>query len=102
MRASPLKVFFGTLLLLLLTQNRAVTQGALASVEGRVVKAAGGDPLAEVALELVRNVATPVLPGTPGQPPPQRTATITGTDGRFVISNIAPGEYRLYATHPNG
>jgi hypothetical protein len=31
-----------------------------------------------------------------------RLSAATGTDGKFVISDVPAGDYRLYATHPNG
>src|SRR5207244_3534128 len=38
-----------------------------------------------------------VARGGPAAPPTFRTAR----DGKFLIPNVAPGEYRLYGTHSN-
>lgn len=97
-----MQILLGTMLVFVLTQPGAATQGAVASVEGRVLRASGNDPLAEVSVELVRTSSDPAAAARTGQPQPPRTVATTGPDGKFVISNVPPGEYRVYATHPNG
>ena len=76
---------------------------APAILSGRVVDSLSGQPLADAAIELVRVATTaPASAGgrsTPA-PPPQRTRT--SDDGRFELTNIPPGDYRLYGTTDNG
>jgi hypothetical protein len=73
-----------TVLFALLAQT-----GSTASVEGIVVKLGSGEPLARATVTLWndKNVRA-VLSAT------------TGADGRFTISNVEPGDYRLQASHP--
>jgi len=104
MRSNPLSVFLGAVWLFLWILPGSATQGAAASVEGRVVKAADGEGIADVSVELVRANANPPQAGANPLPvpPSSRLGATTDAAGRFVISNVPPGEYRLYATHPNG
>src|SRR4029453_16588359 len=63
--------------------------GTTRSIEGIVVKLGTGEPLARATVTLRNdNNARVVLSAT------------TGADGRFAISNIQTGEYRLQASHP--
>jgi protocatechuate 3,4-dioxygenase beta subunit len=73
-----------TVLFALLAQT-----GTIASIEGIVVKLGTGEPLARATVTLRNdNNVRVVLSAT------------TGADGRFAISNIQTGEYRLQASHP--
>src|SRR4029434_8254710 len=111
-----MKALLGIALSLALTQGQP-SQSARASVEGQIVRSAGGQPLADVTVELIPAARNPggTTPGLPpelalavGQVGAQRPAAtprlsaVTATDGKFVISDVPAGDYRLYATHPNG
>lgn len=80
-------------------QPQQQAQQAPATVEGRVVKYGTGEPLADVTVELQR---TSPQTGPPNAGPPPIPPVKTDVSGRFQIANIAPDEYRLYATHSNG
>ena len=83
-----------------------------ATIEGVVVKTGTREPLAGARIQLDRERGRPGAreenepPPAPGAPPPPlpefHFAATTGADGRFVIENIPPGEYRLYATRTGG
>lgn len=63
-----------------------------ASISGRVIQSNTRSPVADAAIELVRT-----LP-----PSLSRISIRTDDDGSFVLRNVAPGDYRLYATSDNG
>ena len=85
---------------------------APATIEGVVVKAGTREPLAGARIQLdrertdvlrrERNEPPPAPDGAPPRPPQFHFGATTGPDGRFVIENIPPGEYRLYATRAGG
>jgi hypothetical protein len=111
----------------LLSQGAVAQQPRLASIDGIVVERDSGVPIGRANVELRRtqargantssdlsrlqeqldavSSAVVVTGGTSGGTaavaPTSRLAT-TGSDGRFVIRDIPPGEYRLYATRSNG
>lgn len=58
-----------------------------ASLEGIVLDSSSSEPLAQVQVSL--------QPATAARPAPRASGVITGADGRFSFSNIAPGPYRL-------
>src|SRR6185436_1481961 len=110
-----MKLIPGAILSVLLAQTPAPTPTAPsmpATVSGRVIHSLTKDPIADTAIELVRSPAGPSPAAAPGMspaaaartgtpaPPPLRTRT--SDDGRFTLTNIPPGEYRLYATADNG
>ena len=76
---------------------------APATVEGVVVKFGTREPIAGARVQLdlqvdpLRDSQPP--PGSPPPviPPPVHIAATTGVDGKFVLDNVTPGEYRLYA-----
>jgi len=96
-------------LLLMLSQQPQIPPPA--SIEGIVVTMGTGQPLAgaKVALDPAEagpgqdepipcpNVPVPDMP----EPCGPKTAT-TGADGRFVLTSVSPGTYRLYATRNGG
>ena len=103
-------------LLALLGVQQPSTSPAI--IEGVVVKAGTREPLAGARIHLDRERdlvprdpeqvrrelnQPPRGPGGEPPPPPQfHFSTTTGPGGRFVIENIPPGEYRLYATRAGG
>jgi carboxypeptidase family protein len=97
------------LLALLGTQQPST---APATIEGVVVKTGTREPLAGAKIQLDRERGDlsrreedqpPPVPGAPPPPPPEfHFGATTRLDGKFVIENVPPGEYRLYATHPGG
>jgi len=96
-------------LLLTFSQQPQVPQPA--SIEGIVVTMGTGQPLAgaKVAVDPAEdgpgqdgpipcaNVTVPDMPESCGP-----KTTTTGADGRFVLSGVTPGTYRLYATRNGG
>ena len=85
-----------------------IAQGG-ASIDGIVVRSESGSPISGANVELRR--APPATGQALPAPPPlqqnlpvaadSRVAT-TATDGKFRFQNVAPGQYRLYATRSNG
>jgi hypothetical protein len=72
---------------LTLLQGAPSTPSAPASIEGIVIEAGSGKPLAGSTVALM-----------PPELTSQRLATVTAaSDGTFVLSNVQPGEYRLVA-----
>jgi hypothetical protein len=109
-------IIAGIALFALLAAQQPSTSPAI--IEGVVVKAGTREPVAGARIQLdrerdlvprdpeqVRRELNQPPRGPGGEPPaiPQNhfTAT-TGPGGRFVIENIPPGEYRLYATRAGG
>jgi len=96
-------------LLLIVSQQPQAPQPA--SIEGIVVTMGTGQPLAGAKVALDPAEAGPGQDGpipcpnvpVPDMPEPcgPKIAT-SGTDGRFVLSGINPGTYRLYATRNGG
>src|SRR5262245_2922987 len=81
------------LLIALLTQAEVQEPRRAASVEGIVTKMGSGEPVSG---------ATVQLKGETRGPDFQFHTATTGQDGRFVLSGVAPGTYRLYATRAGG
>ena len=85
---------------------------APATIEGVVVKTGTREPLAGAMIQLDRERGDefrrveeqpPPAPGAPPpRPPESHFGATTALDGKFVIENIPPGEYRLYATRAGG
>jgi Carboxypeptidase regulatory-like domain len=68
----------------------------LSAMEGQVVNAVTGEPLGKAALTL-RRADSP--PGPPGMGGPARSYSASSdASGKFSITNIEPGKYRLSAT----
>src|SRR5437660_5020696 len=65
-------------------------QVAPCSVSGRVVTAADSTPLKSAHVYMREE--------NPGREPKMYGAATDG-DGRFVLKNVAPGRYQLFATH---
>jgi hypothetical protein len=114
--------------IVLLSQGAVAQPPRLASIEGVVVERESGAPIARANVELRRtqgpaaNAATDLARlqeqflivgaasaiagggtagGTAAAAATSKVVT-SGPDGRFFLSDIAPGEYRLYATRSNG
>src|SRR5215471_11961239 len=77
------------------------------SIEGSVVERGTGVPIVGANVELRRvqrvseNFTPPPAGGTEAVARDSRVV-VTSSDGTFVISDVAPGEYRLYATRTSG
>ena len=63
-------------------------------VEGVVVRAGANEPLGGVTVELSAASATP----TSGDV----RLVVTNERGEFRFTDVKTGDYRLFATHPNG
>ncbi len=105
----------GAIFSLLLAQTPAPSPSAPsmpATVSGRVIHSLTKEPVADAAIDLVRSPAgsppaaalgiSPAAFGRTGTPMPAPLRTRTAGDGRFALTNVPPGEYRLYATADNG
>jgi hypothetical protein len=107
--------------LTLISQGAAAQQPRLASIEGTVVERDSGAPIGRAFVELRKMQAVPsqtTANGTPGMvlldgfglqasagtQTVARGSTVvpTAPDGTFVIRDVPPGDYRLYATRTNG
>jgi hypothetical protein len=82
---------------LLFTLVALALQGT-ASVDGIVLKMGSGEPLSGVTVQLHPEKAEREL----GPRDIEFYSVKTGQDGKFVIGNVLPGEYRLIATRING
>jgi sarcosine oxidase gamma subunit len=77
------------------------SQPPKASIEGSVLRADNGEPIAKVQLTLSRMVPPPQpgqTPATPVTPPPQIPPVMTDAAGKFSFVDLEPGSYRLVAT----
>ena len=123
-----MKFLWTAALLSLFSAGAVAQQPRLASIEGIVVERESGAPMARANVELRRtqapgaNAASDLIRlqeelavtnaaianvggGTAGGTAPVAATSKVVTsapDGRFVIREIPPGEYRLYATRSNG
>ena len=70
--------------------QRAETANAPCTVAGRVVTAAGGEPLKSARVALV--------PEHSSSSRPHMYATISDIDGAFVLKDVAPGRYQFFST----
>jgi hypothetical protein len=68
-------------------------------VEGRIVDAATGRPMAGVQVTCEREERRKGAPGTASAAPP---STRTAADGSFVIGGLAAGDYVVVARRPTG
>src|SRR5712671_3711866 len=99
-----MRILLGISLAAFLMQAQAPVPAPIqrpASLSGRVIQSGTKNPVADAAVELVRITPPPAQPGQ-RTPTPPRISVRTGDDGGFVLRNIAPGDYRLYATSDNG
>ena len=67
------------------------------TIEGVVVRAGSGEPLARAQVTLIRTAAEiGELPAGPNlASPPATPAVTTGADGKFALKNVEPGSYRI-------
>jgi hypothetical protein len=102
-----------TALFLLVLSQQNPTQPQIAvpkgSIEGLVLHAVTGDPIPGARVTLTRVQAPPTaLPAVPGQAAPPAAAPVppalspqtnpavnTDTEGKFVIKDVEPGQYRV-------
>ena len=75
-------------------------QAPAASIEGVVVKMTSGEPVPGAKVALAAQSCATQSPSAPAQCDPK--TVITGTDGKFLLTGVAPGSYRLFATHTGG
>ena len=72
---------------------------APAVIEGLVLQAASGEPIAKAQVTLTRVVSNPtaILTTPPPAPIPQIPPTLTDAAGKFSFANLEPGSYRVIA-----
>ncbi len=81
------------LLLWSLTASAQTKSAEFSSIEGRILNAATGEPVAKVSLFLMRIDSTPGSSDWLGS-----YAATSDSAGKFTIPNIDPGKYRLRAS----
>src|SRR5262245_29532655 len=90
-------------LIALVARVELLPQQPRASIEGVVVKLGTGEPLANASVQL--NLEEGPAEERLGFPRPKedfhRNAK-SDRNGRFIFENVAPGSYRLIATHESG
>jgi len=91
----------GAVLLLLqapvgpLRQQEDSSTRSRGTIEGVVVRAGSGEPLARAQVTLIRTAAEiGGLPAGPNLASPPAPVT-TGADGKFALKNVEPGSYRI-------
>ena len=75
-------------------------QTLLVGIEGLVLQATSGEPLAKAQVTLTRVVTPPALnpiPATPPAPIVPIPPTMTDNVGKFSFANLEPGAYRIVA-----
>ena len=84
-------------------------QAPAGSIEGVVIKMTSGEPVAGAKVTLDIAPAGPggsalscAIQSVPGPALCDPKTVITGTDGKFLLTGVAPGSYRLFATHTGG
>src|SRR5437660_12105327 len=84
-------------------------QAPAASIEGVVIKMTSGEPVAGAKVTLEIAPAGPggpalscAIQSVPGPALCDPKTVITGTDGKFLLTGVVPGSYRLIATHTGG
>jgi hypothetical protein len=75
-------------LFVLLAQIPNQAPAPVATIQGVVLKAGGGDPISGARVELIRT----------DDSTPQSYSSITSADGTFIIPNARPGQYHLAAS----
>ena len=79
----------------LLRQQEDSPTRSRGTIEGVVVRAGSGEPLARAQVTLIRTAAEiGGLPADPSLASPPATVT-TGADGKFALKNVEPGSYRI-------
>src|SRR5215207_5028497 len=82
------------------TSGQQQRQNIPASIEGFVLQAGSGEPLARAQVSITRLITAPAVPPTPANPlPPNIPIPPVSTDaaGKFLFSGLEPGSYRLVA-----
>ena len=85
-------------LLLLVFQLTAQTPSPQASISGTVLRAVSGEPLARAEIRLTRVLSEDSdsdVSFRPGQESAGLPAVQTGNDGKFLLKDLEPGQYRL-------
>jgi hypothetical protein len=78
------------------TPQPGTSSNAVATVDGVVLQAGSGAPLARAQITLVRIGPTLAAPDAQAAAAPRAVpATTTGVDGKFALKNIEPGSYRI-------
>ncbi len=75
-------------------------QSPKSTIEGRIVNAATGNPLvhAQVTLLLMPNVAAAKSAAPKAASPFTPVMVMTDSGGKFAVSDLETGSYRVYAT----
>ena len=75
------------------------SQNLPAVIEGLVLQAASGEPIAKAQVTLTRVVSNPtaILTTPPPAPIPQIPPILTDAAGKFSFANLEPGSYRVIA-----
>src|SRR5262245_8010263 len=71
-----------------------------AGIEGFVLNAGSGEPVARAQVTISRVITPPVVPPTAANPLPPNIPippATTAADGKFSFPNLEPGSYRLGA-----
>ena len=71
-------------------------------IEGLVLQATNGEPIAKAQVTLTRVVPPPAVPPTAANPPvpivPKLVkSAITDQNGRFTFRGVSPGNYKIFA-----
>jgi hypothetical protein len=76
------------------SSQQVTASNAVATIDGVVIQAGSGEPLARAQITLVRAGPTPA-DADPAAAPRAVPSATTGVDGKFVLRNIEPGSYRI-------
>jgi hypothetical protein len=75
-----------------------LAQGPASTIEGLVAKAGSGEGLSQSQITLVRTSKPGAARGPQGAPALSAPiATMTDAEGRFIIKDVTPGTYRVFA-----
>jgi len=82
------------------TTQQQQRQTLPAGIEGLVLQAGSGDPVAKAQVTITRVITPPVVPPTAANPLPVVVPippTFTDPSGKFSFANLEPGPYRIIA-----
>jgi len=98
-----MKLLFEFALVAAFAQTAPAQQPSLATLAGTVVVSGSNEPIPDAGVQLTPIVKAPAV-APPGPPSPFPTSAkiytaATTEDGKFLLSDIPAGDYRLAATH---